>query len=384
MVEIGDDLAYRRLVSYVGQRLGKRLDLLAERQRGRQWKRKLLPLQIGLDPPVLIVAPIQALDRLAAPGQVVEFSALDGLADLPVHPAFVGHDSIFSNARWSLTMSNFRPTRTFAHTNSGLTLEHPASVGNLLRVRSHDGHRTVWHAERMDPWSIGLIVLIIAGLAAIIFGAFWDRRRNKRRAAEMLAPPARPIPQFHPESPAPHYLSDLQARRRPEDAQLTDLTDADRQAITEQLADPHTVTVDAGYASKDFVTDSSSDWAVLERPAVLVCGDPIDSFRELISILERLILSKTPLVVVAPAIAPDVLATLEVNAIRQTMRLVAVICQEKDLSAVAAACHGMIIDRSDRQSGYLGPNDLGHCDRWISSARSSHLVVAAETTKESV
>ena len=63
----------------------------------------------------------------------------------------------------------------------------------------------------MDAWSIGLIVLIIAGLGAIIFGALWDRRRNKRRAAEMLAPPARSIPQFHPDSPAPHYLSDLQA-----------------------------------------------------------------------------------------------------------------------------------------------------------------------------
>ena len=100
--------------------------------------------------------------------------------------------------------------------------------------------------------------------------------------------------------------------------------------------------------------------------------------------LEKLILSKTPLVVVAPAIAPDVLATLEVNTIRQTMRLIAVICHEKGLSAVAAACHAMIIDRSDRQSGYLGPDDLGHCERWISSATSSHLVIAAETTKESV
>jgi hypothetical protein len=242
----------------------------------------------------------------------------------------------------------------------------------------------MWHAERVDPWSIGLIVLIIAGLGAIIFGAVWDRRRNKRRAAEMLAPPARTIPQFHPDSPAPHYLSDLQARRRPEDAEPTDLTDAERQAITEQLADPQTVSVDAGYASRDFVTDSSSAWAVLERPAVLVCGDPIESFRELINVLEKLILSKTPLVVVAPAIAPDVLKTLEVNAIRQTMRLVAVVCHEKELTAIAAACHTVIIDRSDRQSGYLAPDDLGHCERWISNATSSHLVIAAETTKESV
>ncbi|HKN43267.1 MAG TPA: hypothetical protein VJW23_05040, partial [Propionibacteriaceae bacterium] len=83
----------------------------------------------------------------------------------------------------------------------------------------------------MDPWSIGLIALIVVGLAAIIFGALWDRRRNKRRAAEMLAPPARSIPRFKPDAPAPHYLSDLQARRKPDDAKASDLTQAEREAI---------------------------------------------------------------------------------------------------------------------------------------------------------
>jgi len=241
----------------------------------------------------------------------------------------------------------------------------------------------LWHAEQVDPWSIGLIALIVVGFAAIIFGGLWDRRRNKRRAAEMLAPPARTIPRFKPDAPAPHYLSDLQARRQPEDAVPRDLTQAERESINRQLADPHTLTVGAGYASRDFITDSSAHWAVLEHPAVLVCGDPIETFRELLGTLEKLILSRTPLVVVAPAIAPDVLATLEVNTIRQTMRLLAVICDQDGLGTVAAACHAMIIDRTDRQSGYLGPDHLGSCERWISTATSSHLIVAAEKKQES-
>lgn len=242
----------------------------------------------------------------------------------------------------------------------------------------------MWHAERVDPWSIGLIVLIVVGLVAIIFGALWDRRVNKRRAAEMLSPPKRTIPHFKPDAPAPHYLSDLQARRRPENAERTDLSDAERQSVSQQLTDPSTVTIDAGYASRDFITDSRSGWAVLDRPAVLVCGDPIQTFRELLGTLEKMILGRTPLIIVAPAIAPEVLATLEVNAIRQTMRLLAVICDEARLSAIAAACQAMILDRSDRQSGYLGPDQLGHCERWISTDTSSHLVVAAETKQESV
>ena len=143
------------------------------------------------------------------------------------------------------------------------------------------------------------------------------------------------------------------------------------------------MTVDTGYASRDFITDSSSAWAVLDRPAVLVCGDAIESFRELITTLEKLILSRTPLVVVAPSIASDVLATLEVNTIRGTARLLAVICDQKRGGTIAAACQAMIMDRSDRQSGYLGPDHLGHCERWISTATSSHLIITAETTKES-
>jgi len=302
----------------------------------------LLPLEVGFDPPVLVVAAVQTLDRLALPRQVVELSALDRLADLTVYPALVRHHGLFFQ-------SSSNP---------------------------------VWHAEQVDPWSIGLIVLIVAGLAAIIFGALWDRQLNKRRAAEMLAPPKRTIPHFTPDAPAPHYLSDLQARRRPENAP-SNLSKAEREAISRQLADPNTVTVNVGYASRDFITDASSGWAVLEQPAVLVCGDPIQTFRELLGALEKLILSKTPLVVVAPAIAREVLATLEVNAIRQTMRLLAVICNQACLTTVAAACQAMIIDRSDRQSGYLAPDQLGHCERWISSDTSSHLVVAAETKQES-
>jgi hypothetical protein len=86
---------------------------------------------------------------------------------------------------------------------------------------------------------------------------------------------------------------------------------------------------------------------------------------------------------VAPSIARDVLATLEVNAIRQTMRLLAVICDEPNLRTIATASQAMIMDRSDRQSGYLSQHYLGHCERWISTATTSHLIITAETTRES-
>ena len=230
----------------------------------------------------------------------------------------------------------------------------------------------------MDPWNVGLVVVIVVGLAVIIFGALTDRYRNKRRATEMLAPPARAIPRFQPDAPAPHYLSDLQARRAPEDAEPTELTQSEREAIAGQLKDPATVTIKAGYASRAFVTDQPSSWAVLDGPAVLVCHDAVESFREVLGILEKLILTKTPLVLAAAAIGPEVLATLEVNKIQQTMRLLAVTPDEAGLGTIAKTCRATAVDRRDRQAGDIPEGRLGHCERWVSTAKASYLIGAAD------
>jgi hypothetical protein len=225
----------------------------------------------------------------------------------------------------------------------------------------------------MDPWSVGLVVLIVLGLAAIVFGALWDRARNRRRAAEMLAPPSRAIPRFRPDAPAPRYLSELQARR-PATATVGLRTD-ERAEVRRQLDDPTTLVIGAGYASADFVTDPDSGWAVLEEPVVLVCGDQVASVRELLGLLERVLLSGRALVLVAPAVAREVLATLEVNRIQRRLAVVVVLAErDDDRAAVARASGGRPTGRGDRQAGYLPPADLGECRRWVSTARTSHLV----------
>jgi hypothetical protein len=226
----------------------------------------------------------------------------------------------------------------------------------------------------VDPWNIGLVAVIVIGLGLIIFGALMDRYRNKRRATAMLAPPGRPIPRFHPDAPAPHYLSELQARRVPEDAERTELTQPERELVASELKDPETVTIKAGYASPAFVTDQASSWAVLEDPAVLVCADAVESFRELLDVLEKLILAKAPLVVVAPAVGPEVLATLEVNKIRQTMPLLVVTPDQAGLDIVAKTCQASPVDRRDRQAGDVPQDRLGSCERWVSTAKASYLI----------
>lgn len=234
----------------------------------------------------------------------------------------------------------------------------------------------VWQAEDVEPWTVGLIAVIVIGLAVIIFGALSDRAKNRRAAVEMMAPPQRTIPQFRPDSPAPHYLSELQARRVTDD-RVAALTAAERDQIAAQLRDPGTVTIRTGYLSRDFVTDAASAQAVLDGPRVLVCADRIESTRELLTILEKLVLSRTPLVVVAPSLSEEVRGTLEVNAIQQRMRLLAVTPKDPaDLARIAEATGGQPRTRSDLQAGYVWPEHLGGCTRWVSTAKASYLITS--------
>lgn len=227
----------------------------------------------------------------------------------------------------------------------------------------------------MDPWTVGLIIVVVVGLGLIVYGALWDRAKNRSRAAEMLAPPNRSIPQFAPDAPAPSYLSDLQARRPPD--QNSALSAADRQTIAQQLTRPDTISIAAGYASKDFVTDPTSGWAVLDRPVVLVCGDSVHSLREILPLLEKLVLSRTPLVIIAPEVARDVRTTLEVNSIRRTMSLLAIEAPDEARQSVVDVTGATATDQSDRQAGYVPSDHLGRCERWIATAKQSYLINGA-------
>ncbi|GAA3612783.1 hypothetical protein [Microlunatus ginsengisoli] len=226
----------------------------------------------------------------------------------------------------------------------------------------------------MDPWTVGIVVVIAVGVVVIVLGALSDRRKNRRAAREMLSPPDRPIPRFAPETPAPHYLSELQARRRPGGARTTELSAADRDELARRLRDPDTVSLPAGMVSPDFITDRTAGWAVLDRPYVLVCAEPITTVRELITPLEKVLPTGRPVVVVAPGLAGDVRSTLEVNAIQQTMSVLAVEAAGDVLTRIAGLVDTTPIPRADLQSSWVGLDRLGGCDRWVSTATTSYLL----------
>ncbi len=81
---------------------------------------------------------------------------------------------------------------------------------------------------------------------------------------------------------------------------------------------------DKGYISPYFVTDPERMEAVLEDAYVLLVGSKISAVRDLLPVLEKVMQSTKPLVIVAEDVEGEALATLVVNKIRGTFKSVAV------------------------------------------------------------
>jgi len=81
---------------------------------------------------------------------------------------------------------------------------------------------------------------------------------------------------------------------------------------------------DKGYISPYFVTDTERMEAVFENPYVLFVGSKISNVRELVPLLEKVMQTGKPLVIIAEDVEGEALSTLVVNKIRGTFNAAAV------------------------------------------------------------
>ncbi|GAA5225511.1 chaperonin GroEL [Paeniglutamicibacter antarcticus] len=81
---------------------------------------------------------------------------------------------------------------------------------------------------------------------------------------------------------------------------------------------------DKGYISAYFVTDNERQETVLEDPYVLIVNSKITNVKDMVSILEKVMQSNKPLLIIAEDIEGEALATLIVNKIRGLFKSVAV------------------------------------------------------------
>ncbi|EGQ3842727.1 chaperonin GroEL [Staphylococcus pseudintermedius] len=81
---------------------------------------------------------------------------------------------------------------------------------------------------------------------------------------------------------------------------------------------------DRGYQSPYMVTDSDKMIAELERPHILITDKKISSFQDILPLLEQIVQSNRPILIVADEVEGDALTNLVLNRMRGTFTAVAV------------------------------------------------------------
>lgn len=203
---------------------------------------------------------------------------------------------------------------------------------------------------------LGLIVALGIGLPLLAGALLLDARRRRRQDAELAAAPERDLPSVDAHAPAYITQDEIDAMPRP---------GGDRPG---QSAQPRGTRVAAGLAHRDFAT--SGERAELNAPAVLMTGDPIETFREILSPVGSASRER-PLVIVAPAIAPEVLTTLCANRRALNSPLALVRAEGAEMSAIHALVGGEVLSGDDLRAGYVPESALGTAERWTSDAKAT-------------
>ncbi|PFG17246.1 hypothetical protein ATK74_1809 [Propionicimonas paludicola] len=217
----------------------------------------------------------------------------------------------------------------------------------------------------MAPAYLGIVAVLVIGVAVVAYGWLSDRTANRHRAAQVSGPPDRPIPGRPDDAAEPTYAlePDLLADRRYPHA----LDETARDHLATQLDDapalPH------GWADEAFVTDPATSWSVLEAPIILVTAEPVTTVRELLPALDRARSQDRSLLIAAPRFADEVLATLAVNAVSQQLRLCAITIPPPAAAELAEHTGTYPVPRADLQAGYLPPASLGHCARFVAGPK---------------
>src|SRR5438477_6539251 len=146
---------------------------------------------------------------------------------------------------------------------------------------------------------------------------------------------------------------------------------------------------DKGYISPYMVTDQDRMEAVLEEPYILIANQKIGSVRDVLPILEQVIQSGKPILIIAEDVEGESLATLVVNKLRGTFTRVAVKApgfgdrRKRMLADIAIVTGGELITE---EMGLMLENtqisQLGHARRVVVSKDTTTIIDGAGEKKD--
>lgn len=145
------------------------------------------------------------------------------------------------------------------------------------------------------------------------------------------------------------------------------------------------VELPVGYASPEFVTDQHCRWALLDDVYVFVRAGRLGGAEQIVPAMELVLPTGGSLLVVADEIVGEALVTLEVNALRSTIRALAVTAPEgsdadrRAVLANVAQLTGATVSTGDPSEQVT----FGRVQRVIADSRSTVLLGVGDTPERS-
>jgi len=152
---------------------------------------------------------------------------------------------------------------------------------------------------------------------------------------------------------------------------------------------------DRGYISPYFITDTEKMEAVFENPFILIYDKKISTMKDFLPILEKTVQTGKPLIIIAEDVDGEALATLVVNKIRGSLKIVAVKApgfgdrRKEMLEDIAILTGGTVISEEkgyrleDADLSYLGQAEKITVDKentTIVSGRGTSEAIAARVS----
>src|SRR4051794_27341017 len=146
---------------------------------------------------------------------------------------------------------------------------------------------------------------------------------------------------------------------------------------------------DRGYISPYFVTEPGRMVAELEDPYILITEKKIGAMADIIPILEQVVRTGRPIVIIAEEIEGEALATLVVNKLRGTLKVAAVKApgfgdrRKEMLKDIAVLTGGQVIaEELGKKMEQVALSDLGRCKRITIDKDNTTLVDGAGQKRE--
>ena len=147
---------------------------------------------------------------------------------------------------------------------------------------------------------------------------------------------------------------------------------------------------DRGYISPYFVTDSEKMETVFEDPYILIYDKKISTMKDLLPLLEKVVQSGRPLMIISEDVDGEALATLVVNKLRGSLKIAAVKApgfgdrRKAMLEDIAILTGGTVI--SEEQGYKLENADLSHLGsaEKVSIDKDNTTIVSGKGDKENI